>query len=151
MQYTDFFSGEKIENFIGKILISFYGTPSGWVVKNANISLSHLIDHVIISPLCLVWVGAPHRTQSCETSQVLLAGVPGGFSRGSPVFAPPTDWPVSWDESNEYTQRMLWIKKKEKKIRYTPANPFFFFFCIYIKMGFKGVYISYSCFPDEQQ
>ena len=26
-----------------------------------------------------------------ETSQVLLAGEPGGFSRGSPVFAPPTD------------------------------------------------------------
>ena len=24
---------------------------------------------------------------TCETSQVLLAGVPGGFSRGSPVFA----------------------------------------------------------------
>ena len=31
---------------------------------------------------------------TCETSQVLLAGVPGGFSRGSPAFAPPTDWPV---------------------------------------------------------
>ena len=24
---------------------------------------------------------------TCETSHVLLAGVPGGFSRGSPVFA----------------------------------------------------------------
>ena len=33
----------------------------------------------------------------CETSQVLLAGVSGGFSRGSPVFAPPTDWPVSYE------------------------------------------------------
>ena len=33
---------------------------------------------------------------SCETSQVLLAGVLGGFSRGSPVFAPPTNWPVSY-------------------------------------------------------
>ena len=32
-----------------------------------------------------------------ETSQVLLAGVSGGFSRGSPVFAPPTDWPVSYE------------------------------------------------------
>ena len=27
----------------------------------------------------------------CETSQVLLAGVSGGFSPGTPVFAPPTD------------------------------------------------------------
>ena len=25
----------------------------------------------------------------------LLAGVSGGFSRGSPIFAEPTDWPVS--------------------------------------------------------
>ena len=27
----------------------------------------------------------------CETSHVLLAGVSGGFSLGTPVFAPPTD------------------------------------------------------------
>ena len=33
----------------------------------------------------------------CETSQVLLAGVPGGFSRGSPVSAPPTDWPYLYE------------------------------------------------------
>ena len=31
---------------------------------------------------------------TCETSQLLLAGVPGVFSRASPIFAPPTDWPV---------------------------------------------------------
>ena len=34
---------------------------------------------------------------TCVTSQVLLAGVPGVFSRGSPVFAPPVDWPVSYE------------------------------------------------------
>ena len=28
---------------------------------------------------------------TCETSHVLLAGVPGGFSQGTPLFAPPTD------------------------------------------------------------
>ena len=28
---------------------------------------------------------------TCGTSQVLLAGVSGGFSPGTPVFAPPTD------------------------------------------------------------
>ena len=40
------------------------------------------LNHSIISPLCLAWVRAP------LWPQVLLAGVSGGFSRGSPVFAP---------------------------------------------------------------
>ena len=30
--------------------------------------------------------------------KVLLAGVTGGFSWGSFVFAPPTDWPVSYEQ-----------------------------------------------------
>ena len=42
-------------------------------------------------------VGTSPALATCETSQVLLAGVSGGFSRGSPVFAPPTDWPVSYE------------------------------------------------------
>ena len=37
---------------------------------------------------------------TCETSQVLLAGVPGGFSRGIPVFAPPTVWCFSYEPNN---------------------------------------------------
>ena len=37
---------------------------------------------------------APHWP---HVRQVLLADVSGGFSRGSPVFAPPTDWPVSYE------------------------------------------------------
>ena len=32
-------------------------------------------------------VGSSPALASCETGQVLLAGVPGGFSRGPPVFA----------------------------------------------------------------
>ena len=36
-------------------------------------------------------VGSSPALATCEMSQVLLAGVSGGFSRGSPVFAPPTD------------------------------------------------------------
>ena len=56
------------------------------------------LNHSIISPLCLVWVRAPLWPR--ETSQVLLAGVPGVFSQGSPVFAPPTDWPVSYELNN---------------------------------------------------
>ena len=42
-------------------------------------------------------VGSSPALATCETSQVLPAGVPGGFSRGSPVFAPPIDWPVSYE------------------------------------------------------
>ena len=45
-----------------------------------------------------------------ETSQVLLAGVPGGFSRGSSVFAPPTDWSVSYELNN--LERDVKLNKK---------------------------------------
>ena len=44
--------------------------------------------------------------------------------------------------SNGYTQSMFW--NKNKKNRYTPTNAIFF----YIKVGFKGVYFSWICFPD---
>ena len=53
------------------------------------------LNHSIISPLCRV--GSSPALATCETSQVLLAGVSGVFSLGSPVFAPPTDWPVSYE------------------------------------------------------
>ena len=42
-------------------------------------------------------VGSSPALALCETSQVLLAGVSGGFSRVSPIFAPHTDWPVSYE------------------------------------------------------
>ena len=42
-------------------------------------------------------VGSRPTQGTCETSQVLFAGVPGGFSRGSPVFVPLTNWPVSYE------------------------------------------------------
>ena len=45
--------------------------------------------------------------------------------------------------SNEYPQSgTVW--SKNKKNRYTPANPSFF----YIKVGLKGVNITRTCFPD---
>ena len=47
--------------------------------------------------------------------------------------------------SNEYPQSMFW--SKNKKNRYTPDYPQFF----YIKVGFKGVHIAQTCFPDEYQ
>ena len=60
--------------------------------KSADISLLHLtFDHLT----AVSGVGSSPALATCETSQVLLAGVSGGFSRGSPVFAPPYDWPVS--------------------------------------------------------
>ena len=37
---------------------------------------------------------------------------------------------------------MFW--SENKKNRYTPAYPSFF----YIKVGFKGLYILRTCFPD---
>ena len=53
--------------------------------------------------------------------------------------------------SNEYPQSMFW--SKNKKNRHTPANPSFNH---YIKMGFKGVFISWSpfcptCFPGDEK
>ena len=64
------------------------GGPRGQVVKSADISLP--LNHSIISPLYSF-------EGTCETSQVLTAGVPGGFSRGSPVFAQSTDLLVSYE------------------------------------------------------
>ena len=58
--------------------------PCGRAVKSA------VIDHLTAG------VGSSPALATYETSQVLLAGVSGGYSRGSPVFAPPTDWPVSY-------------------------------------------------------
>ena len=66
------------------------GGPRGQVVKSADISLP--LNHSIISPL----YSRPIRG-TCETSQDLTAGVPGGFSRGSPVFAQSTDLSVSYE------------------------------------------------------
>ena len=62
------------------------GDPRGRVVKVADFSA---LDHSIISPM---WVRASLGARvPCGTSQVLLAVVSGGFSPGTPVFAPPTD------------------------------------------------------------
>ena len=55
------------------------------------------INHLTISRLCLVWVLAPHGAH-VRQAKLCLRVVPCGFSRGgSPIFAPPTDWPVSYE------------------------------------------------------
>ena len=53
------------------------------------------LNDSIISPLS--GVGSSPALATCETSQILLASVSGGFCRGSSVFAPPTDWSVSYE------------------------------------------------------
>ena len=59
-----------------------------------------------------------------------------------PIFAQNIDFGYTLEPPrNEYPQSMFWVKNK--KNRYTPANPSF----AYIKVGFKGVYISQNCFP----
>ena len=47
--------------------------------------------------------------------------------------------------SNEYPQSMFWSKNKKKKTKqvYSCVPQF-----CYIKVGFKGVYITRTCFPD---
>ena len=65
---------------------------------------------MVISGLCLHFmglvpkvltavsgVGSSPAPATCETSQVLIAGVSDGFSRGTAVFVPPTDLPVSYE------------------------------------------------------
>ena len=63
--------------------------------------LRALIFHYCTQPFdhltAVSGVGSSPALATCETSQVLLAGVSGGFSRGSPVFAPSTDWPISYE------------------------------------------------------
>ena len=52
----------------------------GRTVKGAvSLSLDHLTT--------VSGVGSSLALATCETSQVLLAGLLGGFSRGSPIFA----------------------------------------------------------------
>ena len=61
----------------------FLGGPRGRVVKVADFSA---LNHSIISPL---WVRASHGARvTCGTSQVLLAGVSGGFFPGYSGFRP---------------------------------------------------------------
>ena len=65
------------------------------LAESNDISLPRLPIHSSVSGVGLS--PAPHGAHVSKTSQVLLAGVHGDFSRGSPVFAPPTDWPVSYE------------------------------------------------------
>ena len=66
------------------------GGARGRAVQSA---VSYSLDHLT----AVSCVGLSLALATFKTSQVLRAGVPGGFSRGSPTFAPPTDWPVLYE------------------------------------------------------
>ena len=61
--------------------------------------LRALIIHYCTSPIdhltAVSGVGSSHALATCETSQILLAGVPGGFSR----FCPPQKKKKKKDQS----------------------------------------------------
>ena len=59
------------------------------------------------------------------------------------ILAQNIDCGYTLEPPNEYPQSIFWSKNK-KKIG-IPCIPQF----CYIKVGFKGVYISQTCFPDE--
>ena len=63
------------------------GGHPGRVVKSV---VTYSLDHLNAVSV----KGSSPALGTCGTSHVLLAGVPGGFSWGSPIYAPPTDWPV---------------------------------------------------------
>ena len=75
-----------------------YLETSGLLCKPSFVYLNLAFNSLTVVILTAVsGVGSSPALATCETSQVLLAGVSGGFSRGSPVFAPPSDWPVSYE------------------------------------------------------
>ena len=71
------------------IKLSIVNIPSGAYTDTAEVKFVYIT--------AVTGVGSSPALATCETSQVLLAGVSGDFSRGSPVSAPPTDWPVSYE------------------------------------------------------
>ena len=58
--------------------------------------LSESLDHLA----AVSGLGSSPALATCETSQVLLAGVYGGFSQGSPVFAHRLIFPSHMSRNN---------------------------------------------------
>ena len=77
--------GELIQNLCLYITLVFWAAP---VAKRLR---APFLNHSIISS------SSSPALATCETSQVLLADVPGVFSRGTPIFVQPTDWPISYE------------------------------------------------------
>ena len=79
---------------VSTILQQIYASgPRGRVGKVAVFQRSYSFDHLT----AVSGVGSSPALATCETSQVLLAGVSGGFPGVLP-FRPPIDWLVSMSE-----------------------------------------------------
>ena len=86
------------------LCITYFGKEALFVLAALHggvFKIADFINMLIIiqsSHSCVVSsVGSSPTRGTCEISQVLLAGVQGVFSLGSPVFALPTDWPVLYE------------------------------------------------------
>ena len=75
-------------------------------------------------------VGSSPALATFETSQVLLAGVSDGFSRGSPVFAPPVIGPSHMSCNN--LERDVKLNKKKSLNEYST----YLFIIIFLQLFF---------------
>ena len=88
----DGFDSQASTHFHILVKIAHAG-PIGRVDISVDISLPCLTNHLT----AVSGVGSNPTWGTCETSQVLLGGVPGLFSRAFSRFRPPTDWLVSYE------------------------------------------------------
>ena len=54
--------------------------------------------------------------------------------------------PLRRGGSNEYPQSMFWSKNKKNRYTLTCIPQFY-----YMKVGFKGVFITRTCFPGDNE
>ena len=99
-----------------------------------------------LSVVSVIWIIAAGVLVRCKNKH--YENMPMQYTEIFKVFAQNIDCgytlePPRRGGSNEYPQSMFW--SKNKKNRYTPVKPQFF----YIKVGFKGVNISRTYFPDD--
>ena len=89
--------GIQIDGFLMQRLIYFRSSSclyDGPHDSNTNVEWLRSLTSVLLIIRSSHRCGFAPRTGHefiCETSHVLLVGVSGGFSPGTPVFAPPTD------------------------------------------------------------
>ena len=61
------------------------------------IFIKHFMITLNNSFILIAVFGVRSRLTLAHVRQMLLAGLPGGFSPGSPIFAPATDWTISYE------------------------------------------------------
>ena len=86
--------GENQADILLSAIKDFFGGLRGRVGKVAEFQRSGSFDHLT----AVFGVGSSPALAACETSQVLLAGVSGGFPRVLPFRPTYRDWLVSMGE-----------------------------------------------------